>query len=191
MGQKLVRCLLNSSDIFIFAKARFPVSLDLSYIVSQNLLSFGSPDVTLRCVWIMTDRNFSDSWLRLGTCHATIYAWSGTRSLCYRPCPRRRLPLREDLLPGHHGLRARIARPLRARLVSMTVRRLTDFAISALRTWRNPGLKSPKLPAQLVGPSHANLLGHWEPARLLEINKEVLGAIGRSWVSAVCQNQPL
>src|SRR6202011_705299 len=41
----LVRCLLNNSDIFIFAKGRFPGSLDLS----QNLLSFGSPDVTL---WI-------------------------------------------------------------------------------------------------------------------------------------------
>src|SRR5215471_14578603 len=39
----LVRCLLNNSDIFIFAKGRFPGSLDLS----QNLLSFGSPDVTL------------------------------------------------------------------------------------------------------------------------------------------------
>ena len=39
----LVHCLLNNSDIFIFAKGRFPGSLDLS----QNLLSFGSPDVTL------------------------------------------------------------------------------------------------------------------------------------------------
>jgi hypothetical protein len=43
-GEKnLVRRLLNNSDIFIFAKGRFPGSLDLS----QNLLSFGSPDVTL------------------------------------------------------------------------------------------------------------------------------------------------
>src|SRR5260370_42351589 len=39
----LVIRLLNNSDIFIFAKGRFPGSLDLS----QNLLSFGSPDVTL------------------------------------------------------------------------------------------------------------------------------------------------
>jgi hypothetical protein len=43
-GYTLVRRLLNNSDIFIFAKGRFPGSLDLS----QDLLSFGSPDVTLR-----------------------------------------------------------------------------------------------------------------------------------------------
>jgi hypothetical protein len=39
----LVRCLLNNSYKFSFAKGRFPGSLDLS----ENLLSFGSPDVTL------------------------------------------------------------------------------------------------------------------------------------------------
>jgi hypothetical protein len=38
-----------------------------------------------------------------------------------------------------------------------------------------------KLPAQLVGPSHSNPFGHWEPARFLEINQEILGAIGRAW----------
>src|ERR1700758_910807 len=39
----LVMCLLNNSDIFIFAKGRFPSSLDLG----QNLLSFSPPHVTL------------------------------------------------------------------------------------------------------------------------------------------------
>src|ERR1700751_591840 len=38
-----VMCLLNNSDIFIFAKGRFPSSLDLG----QNLLSFSPPHVTL------------------------------------------------------------------------------------------------------------------------------------------------
>jgi hypothetical protein len=38
-----------------------------------------------------------------------------------------------------------------------------------------------KLPAQLAGPSHGNPFGHWEPARLLEINEEILAAIGRTW----------
>jgi hypothetical protein len=38
-----------------------------------------------------------------------------------------------------------------------------------------------KLPERLVGPGYGNLLGHWEPARLMEINDEILGAIGRSW----------
>ena len=38
-----------------------------------------------------------------------------------------------------------------------------------------------KLPAQLVGPSHGNPFGHWEPARLLEINEEILAAIGHTW----------
>ena len=36
-------CLLNNSDIFIFAKSRFPGSLDLG----QHLLSFSPPEVTL------------------------------------------------------------------------------------------------------------------------------------------------
>ena len=39
----LVMCLLNNSDSFIFAKGRFPGSLDLG----QNLLSFSPPDVPL------------------------------------------------------------------------------------------------------------------------------------------------
>ena len=39
----LVSCLLNNSYIFIFAKGRFPGSLDLS----QDLLSFSPPDVPL------------------------------------------------------------------------------------------------------------------------------------------------
>src|ERR1700745_767494 len=42
----LVMCLLNNSDIFIFAKGRFPSSLDLG----QNLLSFSPPHVTLGIV---------------------------------------------------------------------------------------------------------------------------------------------
>jgi hypothetical protein len=37
------------------------------------------------------------------------------------------------------------------------------------------------LPEQLLGASHGNPLGHWEPARLLQINEEILGSIGRSW----------
>ena len=40
---KLVMCLLNNSDIFIFAKGHFPGSLDLG----QNFLSFSLPDVPL------------------------------------------------------------------------------------------------------------------------------------------------
>jgi len=38
-----------------------------------------------------------------------------------------------------------------------------------------------KVPEELVGPSHANPFGHWEPARLMEMNDQILGAIGRNW----------
>jgi hypothetical protein len=32
-----------------------------------------------------------------------------------------------------------------------------------------------------LGPGQGNLLGHWEPKRLLEINQEILGTLGRTW----------
>jgi hypothetical protein len=38
-----------------------------------------------------------------------------------------------------------------------------------------------KLPEQLLGPGHGNPLGHWESARLMQINEEILGEIGRIW----------
>lgn len=38
-----------------------------------------------------------------------------------------------------------------------------------------------KLPAEVVAPSPSNPFGHWEPVRLLELNEEILGAIGRTW----------
>jgi hypothetical protein len=41
--RRLVFCLLNNSDIFVFSKGHFPGSLDLR----QDRLSFGFPDVTL------------------------------------------------------------------------------------------------------------------------------------------------
>jgi predicted O-methyltransferase YrrM len=38
-----------------------------------------------------------------------------------------------------------------------------------------------KLPEKVMAPAHSNPLGHWEPVRLMEINEEILSAIGRSW----------
>lgn len=38
-----------------------------------------------------------------------------------------------------------------------------------------------KLPEQVMGPGYGNPLGHWEPIRLMEINDEILTAIGRRW----------
>jgi predicted O-methyltransferase YrrM len=38
-----------------------------------------------------------------------------------------------------------------------------------------------KLPEELLGPGHGNPLGHWEPRRLIQINKAILAAIGRNW----------
>jgi hypothetical protein len=32
-----------------------------------------------------------------------------------------------------------------------------------------------------LGGGHGNPLGHWEPARLLEINEEILSTLGRTW----------
>ena len=38
-----------------------------------------------------------------------------------------------------------------------------------------------KMPEEVMGPGYGNPLGHWEPMRLMEINEEILSAIGRSW----------
>jgi hypothetical protein len=38
-----------------------------------------------------------------------------------------------------------------------------------------------RLPEEVLGPGYGNPMGHWEPRRLMEINEEVLAAIGRSW----------
>ena len=37
------------------------------------------------------------------------------------------------------------------------------------------------LPAEVLAPAPSNPFGHWEPVRLLEINEEILSAIGRTW----------
>jgi hypothetical protein len=38
-----------------------------------------------------------------------------------------------------------------------------------------------RLPEQVLEPNQGNPLGYWEPKRLLEINEEILGTLGRSW----------
>jgi hypothetical protein len=37
------------------------------------------------------------------------------------------------------------------------------------------------LPRKLIGPSHGNPSGHWEPWALVALNREILGRLGRRW----------
>jgi hypothetical protein len=38
-----------------------------------------------------------------------------------------------------------------------------------------------KLPKEVLGPGYGNVMGHWEPRHLMEINDEILAATGRTW----------
>jgi hypothetical protein len=48
-----------------------------------------------------------------------------------------------------------------------------------------------KLPEELLGPGHGNPLGHWEPKRLIQINKAILAAFdnAQSKISSLHRSQ--
>jgi predicted O-methyltransferase YrrM len=85
-------------------------------------------------------------------------------------------PTLPELLPKAQDLRTKALPYKQAAILVVGVHRSGTSCLAHLLH-----VLGAKLPAQVIGPGHGNSLGHWEPMRLMRINKEILSAIGRTW----------